>query len=40
MSKNFALEDHKMQEEAMSLPNPYKFEIENFDNQVDDELEK
>ena len=38
--KNYALVDHKIQETSVSLPNPYKVEIENFDNEVDDEIDR
>jgi len=37
--KNFAMADHKIQEESVCLPNPYKPEIDNFDNEVDEQLE-
>ena len=30
------MRDHKIQESSVSLPNPYKFEIESFDNHIDD----
>lgn len=36
ISKQFEFGDHKTQEYAKSLPHPYKFEIESFDNSVDD----
>ena len=38
--KNFQMRDHKIQESSVSLPNPYKFEIESFDNHIDDQLDQ
>jgi exosome complex exonuclease RRP6 len=34
-SKQFTLEDHRRQEESVSLPNPYKSEIEQHDRTVE-----
>mmetsp|Transcript_4537 Transcript_4537/g.6845 ORF Transcript_4537/g.6845 Transcript_4537/m.6845 type:complete len:190 (+) Transcript_4537:616-1185(+) len=36
MAKNYGLGDHKAQEQQHTLPHPYQFEIEKFDDSVED----
>ena len=38
--KDYKLGDHKIQKENISLPNPYSDEIEHFDNQIDELVDK